>query len=308
MPAYNAAPYIREAIDSILSQSYEDFELLIADDASTDETKSIIDSYSDRRIRKFHNTRNLKKPLTVQKLFEHSDGDLITMHDADDVSLPTRFEKVVEVFTSNAEVFMCGHIIERISENGKRLGLFRNKTSDYDEIKLLMKMDNTDGDPSLFVRRVVIADLGEIFRPYFKNNMDYDFALRVLEKYKSTNVLEVLSYYRNVPNSISKGTPTYHKLITQGITQFLAKQRSERGYDSLQEGDMEIIQRVENELSQPYLKDRTLHLRKMASFFMYCKMNNEAIKFMFMAVMKEPQKIENWKTLQYCIRKTIIGI
>lgn len=307
LPAHNAEKYINETIDSILAQTYTNFELLIADDCSTDDTRKIIDSYSDNRIKCFHNSENLRKPKTIQKLFENSKGELITMHDADDISLPQRFEKMVEVFQKQPDVYMCGHIIERMTEKGVPLGLYRKKSDDFQEIVQLMKTDNSDGDPSMFIKREVIEDLGEIFRPYFANNMDYDFALRVVEKYKTTNLLEVLSYYRNVPNSISKGVLTYQKLVTQDITKFLAQERAEGKKDALQRNDMATIKKMEELYSLPYQKDITLHFRKMANFFMYCKMNNSAIQSMLNAVRLEPFKFENWRVLQYCIRKTYLG-
>lgn len=305
IPAYNAEKYIKETLDCILNQTYTKFEIVIADDCSTDSTKKIIDSYSDPRIKRFHNEKNKKKPLTIQKLFENSTGDLITMHDADDVSCLNRFEIMVRFFQAHPTIGMCGHIIERMTEKGKHLGLFRSKVSDFGEIKKLMEVDNTDGDPSMFIRRNVLEELGVVFRPFFKNNMDYDLALRIIERYQTSNVLEVLSYYRNVEDSISKGGNSFEKLITQDITKFFAKERSEGREDALERGDMEVIDDLRRELSRPYLADKTLHFRKMAAFFMYCQMNRSAVNQLLEAIKSEPFKFENWRTLQYCIRKTI---
>jgi glycosyltransferase involved in cell wall biosynthesis len=67
--AYNAEKYIEETIESILNQTYRNFEVLIADDASTDNTKRLIEKFEDKRIRKFYNSNNLNKPRTIQKLF-----------------------------------------------------------------------------------------------------------------------------------------------------------------------------------------------------------------------------------------------
>ena len=307
IPAFNAEKYIEETLNSIFNQTYKNFEILIADDCSTDNTKKIINNINSSNLIKLHNERNLKKPLTVQKLFQNSTGEIITIHDADDISLPNRFERMVHQFKQLPHLGMCGHIIERISEKGKPLGLYRNKISDYKEIKKRMQHDNTDGDPSMFIRRSVLVELGQIFRPYFNNNMDYDLALRIIEKNETSNVTEVLSYYRNVPGSISKGVHSYKKLVTQKMTQFFAMERKEKGSDALMREDWELIRRMETEFSQPYLNDPTLHYRQMASFFMYTRMNFEAIKYMFKAINKEPFKWNNWHTLQYCLRKTLIG-
>ncbi|MEQ8473929.1 MAG: glycosyltransferase family A protein [Marinoscillum sp.] len=308
MSAYNAEDYISEAIRSIVNQTYTEWELLICDDASSDRTSQIVKSYKDTRIKLYRNQENLKKPRSINYLFTKSCGSLITVHDADDVSLPRRFEKLVAVFRNDSELYMCGHIIERMNINGKPLGLFRKKAANYEEIKKAMSESNTDGDPSVFIRREVFDKIGEVFRPYFNNNMDYDLALRVIEKFRSTNIKEVLSYYRNVPNSISKGVVTHKKLITHYITKELAKQRQETGSDALMVNDFEQIEEWERIYSQPYLQDKTLHFREMASFFMYTKMNKQAILFMLKAIVQDPWKWKNWHTLQYCIRRTLFGI
>ncbi|UII27789.1 glycosyltransferase [Fulvivirga maritima] len=305
MSAYNAERFIKESIDSILAQKFTDFELLIADDGSTDSTKYIIDSYSDKRIKTFHNEHNYHKPVTVQKLFEKSIGEIITIHDADDISTPNRFAKMISLLNSRPDIYMSGHSMERMSESGRPLGVFRNKETDFTLIKENMRYANTDGDASMFIRRDVLDSIGQVFRPYFKNNMDYDLALRIIERYKTTNVPEVLYYYRNVSSSISKGDNSYKKLITQKVTQFLAKERAQFGHDSLQQYDLRKIRQMEDEFSKPYLADITLYHRERAEFFMHCKMNFRAIKLMLIAVILNPFRGVNWRTLQYCIRKTI---
>ncbi|ADR22201.1 glycosyl transferase [Marivirga tractuosa] len=308
MPAYNTEKYLAEAINSILDQTHQNWELLICDDASTDKTYHIANSFEDSRITVFKNEVNLKKPKTTNWLFKQSKGQIITIHDADDLSSCDRFEKIIDKFKKDKSIYACGHEIQRISEKGKHLNLYRRKSVQFEEIQELMAHDNTDGDPSLFIKREVIENLGEIYRPYFQNNMDYDLALRIIENYKTTNITEVLSYYRNVPDSISKEVKSYKKLITQDITKFLASERKEIGLDALQRQDWSLIKAKEEEFSKPYVKDKTLHLRKMASFFMYVKMNRTAIDYMLIAIRKEPFKFENWRTIQYCLRKSIFKI
>ena len=86
MPAYNCEKYIHQAIDSVLNQTHINFELLIADDCSTDTTKQIIDSYKDPRIKTFHNNINLGYLKASNKLFSLCKGSYITFQDADDTS------------------------------------------------------------------------------------------------------------------------------------------------------------------------------------------------------------------------------
>ena len=92
MPAYNAEKYLREAIDSILAQTYTDFELIIINDGSTDSTKEVIHSYSDPRIIYIENERNSGICITLNKGLDASRGRYIVRMDSDDISVPERLE------------------------------------------------------------------------------------------------------------------------------------------------------------------------------------------------------------------------
>lgn len=83
MPVFNAAPYVGEAIESILGQTYGDFELIIADDGSTDGSREVIEKYNDPRIILSHNLKNVGKTATVNRLFKMARGSYVTIHDAD---------------------------------------------------------------------------------------------------------------------------------------------------------------------------------------------------------------------------------
>lgn len=308
IPAYNAEKYIAETLRSILYQTYTHFEILIADDGSHDQTKAIIDSFYDARIRTYHNEKNIKKPRTCDKLLVQAKGELITVHDADDSSVPERFEKLVAIFQQNKDIAICGHRLQRMTEKGKRLPLYRNKALTHEEIVAEMKMDNTSGDASMFFKREIIDKIGGLYRAYFSNNMDYDFALRAIEKYKMINIPDALLLYRNTNHSISKKIDEPRKLIMQNMTQFFTKERLERGKDSLMEENWGLIQQKEEEFLSPYLSDQTLYLRETASRHMYYTMNKAAIQYAWQAVHKEPGKMINWRTLQYCLRKSLFGI
>jgi glycosyltransferase involved in cell wall biosynthesis len=309
LAAYNCEKYIAEAIQSLLNQSYTNIEILIADDCSADNTRKIIDSFTDHRLFTFHNDKNQKKPATINKLFTYSTGNLITIHDGDDISLPQRFEKTVAMFKKYPEIAMCGHFIQRMTEKGKLLNLYREKIDNFELIKENMYTMNTDGDASMVFKKNIIPNIGnQVLRPYFTNSMDYDLGLRIIEKYKSTNILEVLYFYRNVPNSISKGILNSKKLIMPKMANFFHKERLEKGDDALTRGDIKYLEAKEKEFWNPYLNDKTLHLREMAGAFMYYKMYNTAIIYAWKSVKNEPYKFINWRTLQHCLRKSFIGI
>ncbi|MCI0471302.1 MAG: glycosyltransferase, partial [Candidatus Aminicenantes bacterium] len=90
MSVFNNAAYLREAIDSILNQTYTDFEFLIIDDASTDSSKEIISHYHDTRIRLIENKRNIGLTKSLNKGLHKAKGEYIARMDADDISLPDR--------------------------------------------------------------------------------------------------------------------------------------------------------------------------------------------------------------------------
>lgn len=110
MPVYNAEKYVAEAVESILQQTYTDFEFIIIDDCSTDNSYGILQTYAakDIRIRLFKNDVNNKLPKTLNFGIAQSNGKYIARMDADDISLPERFAKQVEFMESHPEIGVCG--------------------------------------------------------------------------------------------------------------------------------------------------------------------------------------------------------
>ena len=98
MPVYNGEKYLRAAIDSILGQTFTDFELLVINDGSEDKTVSIVESYQDKRIRLIHNEGNLRIVATLNIGLDLARGEYVARMDCDDISMPTRFEKTGSVF------------------------------------------------------------------------------------------------------------------------------------------------------------------------------------------------------------------
>src|SRR5580698_9685158 len=101
MPVYNGEKYIKEALESILQQTFIDFEFLIINDGSTDNSVSIIKSFNDNRIRLIHNEKNSGLVYSLNKGIGLSNGEYIARMDCDDVSIPERLEKQVGFLNSN---------------------------------------------------------------------------------------------------------------------------------------------------------------------------------------------------------------
>lgn len=108
MPVFNGGKFIRESIESVLSQTFTDFELIIVDDGSTDNTIDIIRSFEDKRIRLLLNESNRGIGYTRNKALENSKGKYVAVLDSDDIAYPTRLEKQVHFLENNSDYAAIG--------------------------------------------------------------------------------------------------------------------------------------------------------------------------------------------------------
>ena len=124
MSAFNEGRYLHQSIQSILDQTYQNFELIIVNDASTDNTGDILDEYSrqDSRIRVIHNRKNLRMAASVNKAVKLARAPYIARMDADDISLPRRFEKQIAYLEKHPRTVAIGSQCTTIDENGHATG------------------------------------------------------------------------------------------------------------------------------------------------------------------------------------------
>jgi glycosyltransferase involved in cell wall biosynthesis len=200
MPAYNAESFIKESIESILQQTYKDFEFVIVDDASTDSTWNIIQEYSniDKRIKAFRNSKNLYIAENRNKCIKLSNSEFIIWQDADDISEPTRIEKLLSKIESDPDIGLCGSYLEIFTSNGK------SSTRTYSQNDELLRYKifrySPVAQPSSIVRRKSIERVGK-YNPQLPPAEDIDMSFRIGEYYKFANVPEVLLKYRMHANS-----------------------------------------------------------------------------------------------------------
>lgn len=126
LPVHNGERYLRFAIDSLLAQTYSDFELLISDNASTDNTMLICQEYAarDPRIRYYRNMENIGAAANFNKLFQLSRGDYFKWAAADDVVSPTFLEKCIEMLESNRSIILAYSKVNRIDSSGEVDGVY----------------------------------------------------------------------------------------------------------------------------------------------------------------------------------------
>lgn len=127
MPVYNVEKYISIAVQSILNQTFENFELIIIDDASTDKTYDIINCFQDKRIVKLRNQTNKGVAATLNEGLKLAHGEYVARMDGDDVSKPDRFEKQLCFMKDNPELLISGTHMEVISNIGEFIGLQKSK-------------------------------------------------------------------------------------------------------------------------------------------------------------------------------------
>lgn len=136
MPAYNVAEYIREAIDSVLQQTFTDFELLIINDGSTDDTENIIKQYTDTRIR-LYSQPNAGVIGALNKGLELARGELIARFDADDVCYPERLQVQYDFMKANPDYVLIGSEADYMEEDGTYIFTFKFNAYTDDEIRAL---------------------------------------------------------------------------------------------------------------------------------------------------------------------------
>jgi glycosyltransferase involved in cell wall biosynthesis len=131
LAVYNGEPYVRDAVGSVLAQTYRDFEFVIIDDASTDDTVATIESFGDDRIRLLHNDLNLGQVPSLNRGLREARGEIVARIDADDVSRPTRLERQLAVLDSDPRVGLVGSWLTLVDERGRRVGSLRKTLADY---------------------------------------------------------------------------------------------------------------------------------------------------------------------------------
>jgi glycosyltransferase involved in cell wall biosynthesis len=201
MPVYNGEIYLREAIDSILSQTYKDFEFLIINDGSTDNSENIINSYNDSRILYVKNESNLRLIATLNKGIELAQGKYIVRMDADDISAPTRIEKQVAFMEKNEDVGLCGSWFTSFGDVQESVCKYKEQ---HDEILFKMFYQCHFCHPSLIIRKKVFDDLEIPFDKQFIHAEDYELYFRLSTKWKFHNLQESLVKYRIHSSSVSR--------------------------------------------------------------------------------------------------------
>lgn len=193
MPVYNGEKFIADAIGSVLSQTFSNFELVIVNDGSTDDSLKVIESFNDQRIVYVHNAENTGLANVRNKALGIARGEYIAWLDSDDISLPTRLEKQVRALDANPRLGLCGTWVKTIG--GPSSDVWQYPT-ESDMLRSRMLFDDPLATSSVMMRFACLRDLDVYFDLDYPPAEDYQLWERISRQWELSNIPEILTLYR----------------------------------------------------------------------------------------------------------------
>lgn len=203
MSVYSGMPFLKEAVESILRQTYKNFEFIIVDDASTDDSWSYLKGLKDRRIKLIKNKKNLGLAASLNIALKTARGEYIARMDADDVSKPERLATQLEFLEKNRDIDMCGSYVSVIDENGKKIGQIKKPLTDI-KIKKELFWLTPLLHPTWFAKREVFRKLNGYDKKWDYVE-DFEFLIRAKD-FKMVNIPKYLLLFRSQKERRSQKT------------------------------------------------------------------------------------------------------
>ena len=199
MSVYNGAPYLQEAINSVLNQSFTDFEFIIVDDCSMDNSRTILNEYSslDERIVVIENSDNLGITKSLNKGLDKSTGEFIARMDADDVSLPGRFSAQIDYLFKHPDCVAVGTEVLIIDPDGLPIGM-KGQPTEHEKI-IEISMNGYGGaiiHPSVMIRHSAISEIRG-YNSEFEVAQDLDLFIRLADVGRLSNLPQAYLEYRH---------------------------------------------------------------------------------------------------------------
>lgn len=230
MSVYNSEKFLKESVASILNQTFSDFEFIIIDDCSTDNSLTIIKAFAekDSRIKIIRNSENIGLTKSLNKALSLAKGKYIARMDADDIALPERFEKQVAFLETHPSIFLLGTQVEYFNTDDNTRTYPPRATSQAQIEQLLRSNRNPFAHPSIMFRN----EPGICYREKFVYAQDFDLYLNLLSQNKQlANLPQVLLRYRLQPGSVSFSRRAQQELFRQKAFDFFV-QRQKNGHDN----------------------------------------------------------------------------
>lgn len=224
MAVYNGERFLRQAVDSILGQTFTDFELIVVDDGSKDATPAILDEYEDGRIVRLRNQTNIGQTPSLNIGIEAAKGQFIARHDADDVSHPERFARQAAFLQEHTAVGLLGTSYRLVDDQGKLLEI-EHPPPDNAGLQARLTTGNCLCHGSVMMRRDSLQAAG-LYRPAFRVTQDYDLWLRLAEVTQLANLEQPLYDFRFDGGSVSRNKRGLQLAYRQLAWQLAAQRRA----------------------------------------------------------------------------------
>jgi glycosyltransferase involved in cell wall biosynthesis len=208
IPAYNAMTYLPETVESVLRQTFTEFEVLIIDDGSSDHIVQWVSQVTDPRV-KLISQANQGLPGARNTGIAHAQGEYLAFLDADDLWESTKLEKQVRCLDSNPAVGLVHTPMVLVNEQGNSTGRVMASNAEGDVWQKLLER-NVIACPSVMLRRCCFETVG-VFDRNLRSLEDWDMWIRIASRYPFAMIKEPLAYYRQLPNSMSKNCQVMEK-------------------------------------------------------------------------------------------------
>lgn len=258
MPVYNAQKHLGEAIDSIIKQRYQDWELIIINDGSTDDSEDIILSFSDSRIKYYRNEGNKGIVYTRNRMIKMAQGQYIAFLDSDDVSMPDRLSRQLAFLEEKADYAMCGTWALMIDDVGNTIKKINMSTESMD-IRCSLLFANTFVQSSVMIRKEILLE-----NPYNEDYPvaeDYQLWCQLSHKYKLGNIPYHLTKYRWHGNNISIEKKTLMDKIIGNIYRY------QLSYFGITPTEIELMTHAAIKDKGVYQIPQKLFLKQLKSWF-----------------------------------------
>lgn len=203
LPVYNGLPYLRQAIETVLTQSFHDFELIVINDGSNDGSQALLETFDDPRM-KVVKQKNRGLAATLNVGIAQANGRYVARQDQDDICLPGRLEKQVAFLEAHPAVMLLGSAAE-IWEKEQRTNRIMRHPVDSQALKFALLFNNYFIHSSVMLRRSVFDHIGGYSEDKARQPPeDYELWSRIAREFDVANLPDVLLAYREVPNSMSR--------------------------------------------------------------------------------------------------------
>lgn len=236
MPVHNAAPYVRAAVDSVLGQSWTDFELVIIDDGSSDESLSILKGIADPRIRLVEQKPNQGIVRTLNTGITLARGRYIARMDADDIALPGRLEQQLAYLDAHRDVGLCGTQFEKI---GDETGPGWIRFTENDALRVALLFENPFCHPTVMMRRDILTQHDMRYPSDAPHAEEYALWARLAQLTRFANLPATLLHYRTHAKQVSR---VHNEIQCRSIERVIRIQLAALGLPRLTTGQLALHQ------------------------------------------------------------------